>query len=79
MILVNEKDCIGAKKYLERIHKTHIKTGGGDNVFKKIDNRDRKRCHNCGHDYGSWYEYLDKGRLEYRFLCRDCIDKIESR
>jgi late competence protein required for DNA uptake (superfamily II DNA/RNA helicase) len=78
--LVHEKDCvIGSGKGKGKI-------GSGDSgansykgtMLKKITNRDRRRCFTCGHNEGQWFEYLDRGRRVYHFLCRSCIDTIEN-
>jgi hypothetical protein len=47
-------------------------------MFKKITNRDRKRCYKCGQDGGVWYEQFLRGRSVYHFLCQDCINRIEN-
>ena len=69
--LVEKKDCaerqVGGGKGGER------KGGEIRTRLKKIDNRDRKKCHKCGRDNGSWHEQFLRGRLEYVFLCSDCM------
>jgi hypothetical protein len=76
--LVNEKDCTGGKGK-RKIDCSHKKVGYRETMSKRISNRDRERCHQCGHDGGSWYEHFVKGKREYHFLCQHCIDSIENR
>lgn len=70
--LVKEKDCIA------RNGKGKVDEKSNRHRFKKITARDRRRCYICGHNDGQWFEYFKKGRQEYHFLCRNCIDTIES-
>lgn len=71
--LVSEKDCVAGNR-----NRKGNNNKKGKILNKKISNRDRNRCYNCGHDNGRWYEQLIKGKREYHFLCQDCIDVIES-
>ena len=79
--LISKNDCVSngnrKGKGKEKVD-CSIKNYKGK-MLKKITNRDRKRCYNCGHDNGMWYEYFTKGRREYHFLCESCIDTIEGK
>ena len=73
--LVEKKDCVSNG---DRNGKGGGKGGGRRRtMLRRIDNRDRKKCHKCGRDGGLWREILNKGRREYRFLCNDCLENVE--
>lgn len=75
--LISEKDCVGGKGKA-KIDCSPKKVGYRE-TMKRISNRDRERCQNCGHDGGLWYEQLIKGKREYHFWCQDCISTIENK
>jgi hypothetical protein len=83
--LVEKKDCVGRSvgggkgKVDCSSNRSHKNIGGGGGrhiVFKRIDNRDRKKCHKCGHDGGLWHEQFLRGRSVYLFLCKSCMENI---
>lgn len=76
--LVNEKDCVGYNG-LKRYEKRHVRAEKGRGTNLKKYSLSKKRCFNCGHNEGVWYEHLIKGRREYHYLCQKCIDIIEGR
>jgi hypothetical protein len=81
--LISKKDCVGRSVCggKEKVDCSHKNIGGREVrriVFKRIDNRDRKKCHKCGHDNGRLYEQFLRGRSVYHLLCQDCINTIEN-
>ena len=80
--LVEKKDCVsngdrngkgGGKGKVDCSSKNY------KGKMKRIDNRDRKKCHKCGRDGGLWHEFFVKGKREYLFLCECCINTIENK
>ena len=77
--LVSKNDCVNSG---DRNGKGKGRVDCSNKIYKgkmkRIDNRDRKKCHKCGRDGGLWHEFFVKGKREYLFLCSGCIEDVES-